>query len=84
MSTKTKSTKPKTKTAAAVLIDAVCKPKGATHAELCKLVGWKQCRPYLLKVTAAAKIKLRKQKEEGGQVRYFGSKPGRTRAATSA
>jgi len=28
---------------AAKLVDAICNAKGATHAELKKLVGWKSC-----------------------------------------
>jgi len=67
------------------LVDAVCSKKGVTHAEACEIVGWKQCRPYLLKVCAAAKVKLRKERQDDGQVRYFGSKPARSKqAATTA
>jgi hypothetical protein len=57
--------------AGAKLVDAVCKPKGATHAELCEIVKWRACLPFLLKSAAQAKIKLRKERE-GRVVRYFG------------
>jgi len=59
------------------LVDAVCRKAGATHAELCKIVGWKQCLPFVIKSCQQAGIKLKKQKQEGGTVRYFGSKPAR-------
>jgi hypothetical protein len=29
--------------AGGLLVDTVCRKHGATHAELCKIVGWKQC-----------------------------------------
>ena len=59
--------------AGAKLVDTVCRKHGATHAELCQVVGWKQCRPFLLKSAAQAKVKLRKERTEDGQVRYFGT-----------
>src|SRR5262245_53696394 len=62
--------------AGAKLVDAVCRKSGATHAELCAVVGWKQCRPFLLKSAAQARVKLRKQREADGQVRYFGTPVG--------
>jgi hypothetical protein len=70
---KAKVTKPK-QTAAAKLVALVTRKQGVTHAEACKAVGWKQCRPYLLKSCAAAGIRLRKERQENGEVRYFGSK----------
>jgi hypothetical protein len=57
---------------AAKLVDAICNAKGATHAELKKLVGWKSCLPYAMKSVAAAKVKLRKERE-GREVRFFGT-----------
>src|SRR5262245_8251628 len=57
---------------AAKLVDAICNAKGATHAELKKLIGWKSCLPYAMKSVAAAKVKLRKERE-GKQVRFFGT-----------
>jgi hypothetical protein len=56
----------------AKLVDAICSAKGATHAELKKLVGWKSCLPYAMKSVAAAKVKLRKERQ-GREVRYFGT-----------
>jgi hypothetical protein len=60
--------------AGGVLVDAVCKQAGATHAELCELVGWKQCLPFLIKSAKQAKVTLGKAREEGGRVRYFGTR----------
>ena len=57
---------------AAKLVDAICSTKGATHAELKKLIGWKSCLPYAMKSTAQAKVKLRKERE-GREVRFFGT-----------
>jgi hypothetical protein len=56
----------------------VCRKHGATHAELCQVIGWKQCRPFLLKSAAQAKVKLRKERTDDGQVRYFGTPAGGT------
>ena len=56
----------------AKLVDAVCKPAGATHAELREIVKWKSCLPFMLKMAAKAKVRLRKERE-GAQVRYFGT-----------
>jgi hypothetical protein len=57
---------------AAKLVDAICNAKGATHAELKKLVGWKSCLPYAMKSVVQAKVKLRKERE-GREVRFFGT-----------
>lgn len=79
-----KAAKPETKfrpdglrlgSAGGKLVDAVCRKAGATHAELCEIVGWKSCLPFLLKSCQQTGVKLRKQKEEDGNaVRYFGSR----------
>jgi len=50
-------------TAAEKLIALVTRKQGVTHAEACEELGWKQCRPYLIKVCDAAKIILRKQRK---------------------
>jgi len=57
---------------AARLVDAICSAKGATHAELKKLVGWKSCLPYAMKSVVQAKVRLRKERE-GREVRFFGT-----------
>src|SRR5262249_5543226 len=59
--------------AGALLVDTVCRKAGATHAELCQIVSWKSCLPFMLKMAAKAKVALRKRRE-GAQVRYFGSR----------
>ena len=60
--------------AAGLLVDAVCKPSGATHAELREVVKWKQCLPYMLKSAAQAGVRLKKEREEGSrEVRYYGT-----------
>src|SRR5262245_31324719 len=56
----------------AKLVDTVCRKQGATHAELCAVVKWKQCLPYMLKMAAKARVKLRKERE-AREIRYFGS-----------
>ena len=56
----------------ALLVDAVCRKAGATHAELREIVKWKSCLPFALKMAAKAKVKLRKERQ-GREVRYFGT-----------
>ena len=58
--------------AGALLVDTVCRKQGATHAELCEAVGWKQCLPFLIQSAKQAKVTLRKERE-GREVRYFGT-----------
>ena len=58
--------------AGALLVDTVCRKAGATHGELCAVVKWKACLPFLLKSAAQAKVKLRKERQ-GREVRYFGT-----------
>jgi hypothetical protein len=60
--------------AGGLLVDTVCRKAGATHAELCEVVRWKQCLPFVMKSCKQAGVKLRKEREEGGVVRYFGLK----------
>jgi len=54
--------------AGALLVDTVCKSKGATHSKLCQIVKWRQCLPFLIKSAAQAKVTLRKERE-GREVR---------------
>src|SRR4051812_10421657 len=35
--------------AGARLVDFVCRKQGATNAELCEMIGWKQCLPFVRK-----------------------------------
>jgi hypothetical protein len=56
----------------ALLVDTVCRKAGATHAELREIVKWKSCLPFMLKMAAKAKVKLRKERQ-GREVRYFGT-----------
>jgi hypothetical protein len=62
--------------AGGLLVDTVCRKQGATHAELVEALGWPggQCLPYLMKVVKQAGVKLRKQKEAGQPMRYFGAR----------
>jgi hypothetical protein len=61
--------------AAAKLVDFICTKKGATHAELVAMLKWPggQCLPYLVRSCDRAKVKLRRERQEDGTVRYFGS-----------
>jgi hypothetical protein len=59
------------RSAGGLLIDTVCRKQGATHAELCEVVKWRSCLPFMLKVAKLAKVTLRKERE-GRAVRYFG------------
>jgi hypothetical protein len=62
--------------AGAKLVDAVCSKGGATHEELKALIKWRSCLPFMLKSAAQAKVRLRKEREEGSrEVRYYGSRP---------
>ncbi len=56
--------------AGAKLVDAICSKRGATHKELCEIVKWKSCLPFAMKSVAQAKVKLRKEREPNGEVRY--------------
>jgi hypothetical protein len=58
----------------AKLVDAVCSKKGATHSELKAVVKWRSCLPFMLKSAKQAGVRLRKQRQEDGQVRYFGTR----------
>jgi len=58
--------------AGALLVDTVCRKAGATHAELCAIVKWKACLPFMLKSAKQAKVHLRKERQ-GREVRYFGT-----------
>jgi hypothetical protein len=58
----------------AKLVDAVCSKAGATHAELKALIKWKSCLPFMLKSAAQAGVRLRKEREDDGQVRYYGTR----------
>jgi hypothetical protein len=60
--------------AGGLLVDTVCRKAGASHAELCDVVGWKQCMPFVLKSCKQTGVRLRKEREEGGVVRYYGTK----------
>jgi hypothetical protein len=59
--------------AAALLVDTVCRPKGATNAELCETVGWAQCMPYVKSSAAKAGVVIRTEKVDG-VMRYFGTR----------
>ena len=56
----------------ALLADTICRPEGATHAELCQVVGWRTCLPMAMEACKKAEISLRKEKE-GNATRYFGT-----------
>ena len=58
--------------AGAQLVDAICSAKGATHAEMKKLVNWKSCLPFAMKSVVQAGVRLRKERE-GKEVRFFGT-----------
>ena len=43
-----------------------------TNEELCKMIGWKQCLPFLRKSCDQAGVKLKTEKVEGQRTRYYG------------
>ena len=59
--------------AGARLVDFVCRKQGATNAELCEMICWKQCLPFLRKSCDQAGVKLRTEKSEGERTRYYGT-----------
>ena len=63
--------------AGGLLVDTVCRKQGATHAELCEIVGWKQCLPFVIKSCKQAGVKLRKERKPGEAMRYFGIRKSR-------
>lgn len=58
--------------AGALLVDTVCRPKGATNKELCAVVGWTQCMPFVVRSCEQAGVKLRKERKPGEPMRYYG------------
>lgn len=58
--------------AGAKLVDFVCRKQGATNSELCEMIGWKQCLPFLRKSCDQAGVKLKTEKVEGQRTRYYG------------
>ena len=58
--------------AGAKLVDFVCRKEGATNEELCEMIGWKQCLPFLKKSCEQAGVKLKTEKEPGERTRYYG------------
>lgn len=67
---------PKPGTAAAILINTICRKKGATNEELCQAVGWEECLPAVKKYAAKAGVALTTKKEPGQLTRYFGRRRG--------
>lgn len=47
-----------------------------TNEELCKMIGWKQCLPFLRKSCEQAGVKLTVTKEPGELARYYGTRRG--------
>jgi hypothetical protein len=66
--------------AAALLVDTICRPKGATNQELCETVGWAQCMPYVKSSAAKAGVTIRTQKVDG-VMRCYGSRKAAKKAA---
>ena len=60
-------------TGLAILVDTVCRDKGATNAELCEAVGWKQCLPMMRKACDKAGVTLKVERAPGKMARYFGT-----------
>lgn len=57
----------------AILMDTVCRPEGATHQELCRAVGWKQCLPNMVRYADKVGVTVTSTKE-GTHKRYFGTR----------
>jgi hypothetical protein len=59
---------------AALLVDMVLRPKGASNLELCEAVGWAQCLPYMKKQAEKAGVEVDPRKAEGELTRYYGTR----------
>ena len=61
---------------AALLVDLVTRPEGATYQELLDATGWGECRPRLKEacVKAGLALELRKAETKGEPSRYFATK----------
>jgi hypothetical protein len=51
----------------ATMIDMVLRPVGATEAEICAVIGWKQCRVTLTRAAKQAHYDLTHHKNEQGE-----------------
>ena len=57
------------------MLDMVCRPEGATEAEICEAIGgWKKCRTTLYRSAAASNVALRAEKVAGAKQRYFNAR----------
>jgi hypothetical protein len=75
---KVKGAKPKkASTAADRLEEMLLRKSGVTHREAKTALRWKSCLPYLIKIAEARRIKIRKERLENGEVRYYGEARGR-------
>lgn len=61
---------------AALLVDLVTRPEGATYQELLDATGWGECRPRLKEacLKAGLSLELRKAETKGEPSRYFATK----------
>jgi len=66
--------------AAALLVDTVCRPKGATNQELCEAVGWAQCMPYVKSSAEKAGVTITTERVDG-VTRYYGKRKSAKKAA---
>lgn len=65
---------PKGPTKNQLMLDMVCRAGGATEQEICEAIGWKACLVTLRRVSAAAGVTLRAEKQKGGRARHFGTR----------
>jgi hypothetical protein len=62
--------------AGALLVDTVCRARGATNEELLAVVGWRQVMSFVVRSCAQAGVKLRKERKPGQPLRYYGTPRG--------
>jgi hypothetical protein len=67
----------KASTAADRLEEMLLRKSWVTHREAKTALRWKSCLPYLIKIAEARRIKIRKERLENGEVRYYGEARGR-------
>jgi hypothetical protein len=63
------------KTKNEVMLDMVCRKRGATEAEICEQIGWKACLVTLKRAAEKFRVSLTSEKDKTtNRNRYFGAR----------
>jgi hypothetical protein len=65
----------KGKTKNEIMLDMICRKRGATEAEICEQIGWKACLVTLKRAAEKFAVKLTSEKDKAtNRNRYFGAR----------